>query len=546
MSIAIKSDNCGRDEQAVKPVGKSHPNPECGDSSPETAIRNPDLSISGLRKSAESEQPRLQTFEELSIADNFRQAVEAELTKGEKIIWIGRPSKNPAVYPDTKFVLAAIGAVLVGFAVLLGAFGLAPWFMAVFFGLFGCLFFGFYYLVRTGKFNPATTYKACYVVTNRRAMLIEPGTVGLEPGLFNPASTRCKSWYPHELLGLEARKHATVDKAGELVFEYIFVVGKAVTSFPGTTGTIQRTDTPQRVARGFFYLDRVREVEQVVRDTLLTNLEKNVDAPAPSVENAKPSAKIARPSTTSVAKMPTPSANAAAMVDASTDSDVQECREDGEIPAAIKEKILAELDPKERLVWIAQPVAAIVFRRSLAYLAVGGIVALISLAWLGTGLLPKKQATPVAAGKKGAAPQVKTPPPAGNPFNSLPIIFLIGSLGGMAVPVVRWKLAQGTCYALTNRRALVYKAGLFGPTRESYSPMEVAQMRRSDSWVFQDGGDLIFRSVTTVTTYSKGRPSVRTTHYGFLSIAHVKEIDRLVRETLIDRFVDKLQAANAI
>jgi hypothetical protein len=39
--------------------------------------------------------------------------------------------------------------------------------------------------------------------------------------------------------------------------------------------------------------------------------------------------------------------------------------------------------------------------------------------------------------------------------------------------------------------------------------------------------------------------SVSTKHYGFLAVARVREVEKLVRETLIDRFVDKLQMANS-
>ena len=35
-------------------------------------------------------------------------------------------------------------------------------------------------------------------------------------------------------------------------------------------------------------------------------------------------------------------------------------------------------------------------------------------------------------------------------------------------------------------------------------------------------------------------------HYGFLAIANVDEVAKLVRETLIDRFVEKLNRANAV
>jgi hypothetical protein len=37
--------------------------------------------------------------------------------------------------------------------------------------------------------------------------------------------------------------------------------------------------------------------------------------------------------------------------------------------------------------------------------------------------------------------------------------------------------------------------------------------------------------------------SVKTTHYGFIGIADPQGVEKLVRETLVDRFVHKLQQA---
>jgi hypothetical protein len=132
----------------------------------------------------------------------------------------------------------------------------------------------------------------------------------------------------------------------------------------------------------------------------------------------------------------------------------------------------------------------------------------------------------------------------------VPGAFFLIAAGSAAVAGVRWHTATRTCYVLTNRRALVYKAGLFGVTRDSYPPLEVANMRRSDSWLAADCGDLIFRSVQVISNSSNGRgvwtTRVKTIHYGFLAIPHVREVQKLVHETLIDRFVDKLQRANAL
>jgi len=221
-------------------------------------------------------------------------------------------------------------------------------------------------------------------------------------------------------------------------------------------------------------------------------------------------------------------------------------REDGEVPADLKEKILAEVNANEKVVWIAQPVQALIFRRSMGWLIGGGIAAVLGLLLTLGGLVGSKPA-PSVPGR----PAPPAPPQVTGILGSFSMIIFVAGLGcAVGPPLCRWKMAQGTCYALTNRRALVYKQGLFSPTRESYAPNEVAGMRRADSWLMDGGGDLIFRTVKTISTTYNSRgganSSITTTHYGFLAIAHVKEIDKLVRETIIDRFVDKLAQANAL
>ena len=54
--------------------------------------------------------------------------------------------------------------------------------------------------------------------------------------------------------------------------------------------------------------------------------------------------------------------------------------------------------------------------------------------------------------------------------------------------------------------------------------------------VARGAGDLIFRT-TTVIVVRQGRyggVSRRVTHYGFLAIDNVRDVERLVRKTLLD------------
>lgn len=566
MSSDVQASSRGREETADQPAPQRLPSSPVGtQQSFVPADRKPAVfqTSADVVEPGSPVLPRLQTFEELGLPVDFQKAIEEELTRDEKLVWLGRPSRTQAVQPPPKTVLLVIGAILLGVALLLpllikGLSFIFPVALAM---------FGLFFLFAPNLFKGGNGYPACYVVTNRRAILFEKGFLGLEPGnitsLKSMLGVRNKSYHPHELVGMERRNNDQVPGAGDLVFEYIFSIGSNCTAFPGTTGTVQRTDVPQRIPRGFFYLDQVAEVENLIRATLLTKLEKALDqgtrAVAPPPRPVREERSSTAPATCACGaalqatdnqagrSLKCPQCEATLVVPsraaARTATGPQPCQEDSDVPADLKAKILAELGSNEHLVWIAQPVAALVFRRSLGYLVGGGLVAALTLLWLVIGFIGSSAAS-APAGKKAVGMQRAPAHPTIPGIGTFPIILLVGAACCMAVPLYRWKMAQRSCYALTNRRALVLRPSLFGPNRESYPPMEVMRMRRGDSWLLAGGGDLIFRSVTTVTTSRSSRTgssrSVSTTHYGFLDIARVKEVEKLVRETLIDPLADRL------
>ena len=112
------------------------------------------------------------------------------------------------------------------------------------------------------------------------------------------------------------------------------------------------------------------------------------------------------------------------------------------------------------------------------------------------------------------------------------------------VPFISLWKAGRTCYALTSRRAIVWQAGLFGGVEmENYNPARLANMWRRDNWIFaRGGGDLVFRSVRTitVTTGKHGGVSQNATYYGFMAIMDLRKVERLVRELLVDKVIDRL------
>jgi hypothetical protein len=505
----------------------------------------------------------MQSFEELAIPATFRTAAEKELTDGEKMLWVGRPSRNPQVHPRNP-ALTVIGIVLIvlGLAVAVISMGVGGQliFPFVFGGALGLI--GLVFLIPL-VIDPSKFCRACYVVTNRRALVVENSLWA--------RGARAQSYLPHQLLGMERRNHPEVAGAGDLIFEYKFVL--AGNNFDVQTGALLpqgagfgRTDAPKRVPFGFFNLDQAREVEHLIRTTLLQQLEKSLDEPKPNAAGdiaAESDAEavstvcacgvtIEAPGSLAGQSVKCPQCSAAVSIPSpASGAKAENYREHGSVPAVLKEKALKDLDPNERVVWIGQPMPALIFVRSIAWIVGGGIGVLIALVWL-FGVFAFVSAADSGANKKAVAPQqagkTAAPPKSSAwPGVLFPIGLLCVSAGCAAVPFVRRHYAGRTCYVLTNRRAVVFAEGLFGPTRDSYPPLEVAAMRRSDSWVYSGSGDLIFRSVTIVTT-SRSRTgwsqSVKTRHYGFLAVPQINDVEKIVRETLIDRFVDKLNRAN--
>jgi hypothetical protein len=491
-----------------------------------------------------------QTFDEQGIPNTFRSAVEAELTGDEKIVWVGRPSRNPEVHPRNPLLTwigggllaLAAGIIVVSLATGGGAFGYV---FAVVLGLIGSVFL---FVPRLA--NPAKNCRYCYVVTNRRALIVELSMWQRGPAV--------RSYLPQQLLGLERRDHAAVAGAGDLIFEYVFALPGNTLDFKsgsflqqGPTAGMSRS--PQRVPRGFPCLDQVREVEEVIHTTLLLNIEHALDSGNAAAEmisvNCSCGVTMEAPARLAGRSVNCPRCKGAvALATGDVGSAVSvNCREDGTLPADVKAKALAGLDASEKPVWIGGPVPKIVLIRSGGYLAVGGVGALIALVWLIAALVPAKAAVPaVQIGKQIVA----APPPTTHSSPLLPLGLLAVSAGVAAVAFLRWHFARRTCYVLTNRRALVYKEGLLGPTRDSYTPQEVCNMRRSDSRLAADSGDLIFRTVQVISR-SQGRPGiastrVKTVNFGFLAVAQIDSVEKLIRETVIDRFAGVLNPAATV
>jgi hypothetical protein len=198
-----------------------------------------------------------------------------------------------------------------------------------------------------------------------------------------------------------------------------------------------------------------------------------------------------------------------------------------DVPEHLQERVTEELTKGEKLIWIGQPARRVLMVRSIPIVIFGCIFGLGALIFMLVGLV----------GSRGMG---------GAPFILMPLFFLPFAIGMILSPWYRFWMAKRTCYVLTNRRCIVWMCNWFGGVHmENYNAAQLANMWRRDMWFFGKGaGDLVFRSVTTITvrTGRHGGVSQSTTYYGFLAIENVREIEKLVRETLVDRFMDKLNS----
>jgi predicted Zn finger-like uncharacterized protein len=192
------------------------------------------------------------------------------------------------------------------------------------------------------------------------------------------------------------------------------------------------------------------------------------------------------------------------------------------LPDATKKQIKSELKLREKGIWIGQPDPKIMMVRAIPKV-VGGLFAMLVLCIiLGAGGIMGLELRNVFI------------------YLALGLLYCIAAVVVAAVVIfMDRRKAMHTAYVITNKRCIVYTGRwFFSPSIESFYPDLLAHMRRLASWVFGgDAGDLVFRSVTTITTTHHRRggtsTSVSTVYYGFLGIREIDRIETLIRQTLL-------------
>ena len=194
------------------------------------------------------------------------------------------------------------------------------------------------------------------------------------------------------------------------------------------------------------------------------------------------------------------------------------------VPGKMRQQVRNELTKGEKIIWLGRSSVRMALAQAWIGVAVGAVFLLAGVGLMLGGLymLLNKELIPfLAMGFFG---------------------FVFAAVGGLACCsryLVRRFQAHRAVYVLTNRRALVVGQG--GRDVRSYNTFQLAQMDRKDSAMFEGAGDLIFETEyqTQFRGGSGGGTSTVKIPHGFLMIENVRQVERLIRETLVDGRIDR-------
>ena len=192
------------------------------------------------------------------------------------------------------------------------------------------------------------------------------------------------------------------------------------------------------------------------------------------------------------------------------------------LPAELDDRVRSELRDGERLLWVGQPRPAWFPRESLPVMLFGIPFTAFSIFWMvaATGIL--------FGDTDGKGPTLAFR--ILFPLFGLPFV-LIG-LWMVLAPYWHRRKAKRSCYALTDRRAILWEAGSFRSVAvRTYGPDDLSKVYRVE---YGNGrGDLVFEEIHRQRRSSKGRRWTSVTRHGFLDVDNVRGVEELLRKVLL-------------
>ena len=189
------------------------------------------------------------------------------------------------------------------------------------------------------------------------------------------------------------------------------------------------------------------------------------------------------------------------------------------IPVELRDRIDAELQPGEKVLWFTQPSPRLAGRGRWVAIPFGLVFAGFAVFWISTSYFIIRGASGGSGGSGIGA------------FNFFPLFgvpfFVIGILT-MLSPLWAARRAGRTAYVITSRRAIVHELSAFGRLKvQSFGPDRLVSMTRTER---ADGsGDLVFEQFTE----SVGTGS-RTVKRGFMHLENVRPAEQALRDLLLN------------
>jgi hypothetical protein len=194
----------------------------------------------------------------------------------------------------------------------------------------------------------------------------------------------------------------------------------------------------------------------------------------------------------------------------------------GALPPELEERVRAELGAGERLVWVGQPRPDL-YRGQTIFLTIFGIFFMTPPLLMFCGGMAVAVSILVGGAQQGNDLAAAGCVPGCFALFTLPFLLV----GGTLATSLFWMpdRIRKIVYALTDRRALVWTPNFLGGgfTTRSYAGEGLGRMNRVER--ANGSGDLIFEEQYTSRSRSQ---------YGFMAIDRVREVEELVRLTLLN------------
>lgn len=185
---------------------------------------------------------------------------------------------------------------------------------------------------------------------------------------------------------------------------------------------------------------------------------------------------------------------------------------------ALENQVRSELEADEKVVWSGQPIPSRFAKQTMPIFLFGVPWTAFAVFWMCGA------AAPLWAGgnqKHDVFSMLF-------PLFGLPFV-LIG-IGMLSAPWWAYRAAFRTCYVITTKRAILF-TGLLNKSVEirSYRPEQLTRVSRKENLV-TGIGDLILEEFEVKE--SEGSKSKKSE--GFIGIPHVREVEKLLRRTLLE------------